>query len=695
MSPVSVFDDRRKMFAWVHLASAFTLTLFIAVHLSAGCCYALSAVEGLLALVMLGSYLAIRRGAALASVEDVLMASAVLLFSALVFFQSVHDTGVFWIAGFPFVAYFVQRVQRARYWVAFFAAEILVAAWMQSHYLFQTPYSVTQLLCLDAVVLFFWLFAHIYQSQLESRNRQLETSYQQLGKQQARLQAILDHSPIGIWMIDDSRHLQFLNKAWERWSGISEQDALLTNDYSTLLPEPFAAKALASDHACFNGDGSCYSREQIPCDDGELRTLDIIRVRLVDSSGKASGLVGFAIDVSQQVKAEAEQLLLEQQMQHAQRLESLGVLAGGIAHDFNNLLTAINGSVALMRLEENIPDAIGSSINCIDSATQAATELCQQMLAYSGKGLQRTELFDVREMIESMQSLLEASIGKHVSLRCNFASIAGAIEADRAQFRQLLLNLIVNASEAIEPAQTGKIDLSVARRNFEDRHQQRFLGVEPDTGNYVVISIRDNGSGMDAELIDRMFEPFFTTKFTGRGLGLSAILGILRAHKAAIAVDSQPGAGTTIEVWFPAVADLPVAAVPPEIESSVSRPQRGRVLLVDDEPGVLDVAGRMLAKIGLEVETAVNGREALTRFAEDSGFDWVMLDVTMPEMDGNACLKAMREIRPDLYVVMTSGYTADNALTLDGDCQPDDFLTKPFSFDALRSAAQRAMESHA
>ena len=694
MISASAFDDRRKVFAWVHLVSGLSLSFFIVTHLLEGCCYALALTEFLLVLVMSGTYWRIRRGASLASVEDTLMASAVTLFSALVFFESMDNTGAYWIAGFPFVAYFVHRVNKARYWVGFFALEILMAAVLQSTSLIQTPYSVSQLLCLVAIVLFFWLFAHIYQSQLESRKLLLQQSYQELAIKQRHIRAILDHSPIGIWMIDTNGRLQFLNHAWVQWSGISEASALQSDDYTTLMPDELAKNTQVTDKACLEGDGAYYFRQSLPCADGETRTFDMIKIKLTGEDGEATGLVGFAIDVSKQVAAEDEQLLLERQMQHAQRLESMGVMAGGIAHDFNNLLTAIKGSVDLLMLEPVLPDTAQNSIHCIDEAAQAASALCSQMLAYSGKGLVKYEVFYIRDAIKSMQSLVEVTVGKHVILQWDFGQQPTAIEADRAQFGQVLLNLVTNASEAIAPDVQGRIDISVSRKHLHTEQADRFFGAELKAGCYAVLCIADNGSGMDKNTIEHMFDPFFTTKFTGRGLGLSAILGILRTHHGGIEIESEPGQGTRISAWLPCsekkVSVMPVDESGHDIEQAGFS---GRVLLVDDEEGVLQVASRMLEKLGFDVVMAGNGKQAVEIFSADQDFSWVLLDVTMPEMDGNECLQRLREIKPDIHVVMSSGYNIESALIPVHDCRPDDFLTKPFSFDTLRTAAQHAMRT--
>jgi PAS domain S-box-containing protein len=688
----SVFEDRRQVFVWVHLVSGISLAVFICVHLLEDCCYTLSSIEAVLAMIMLASCRRIRRGADLASIENMLMAAAVVLFSALIFFQSIENTGAFWVAGFPFVAYFVHRVKKARFWVALLVSEIVVAALLQVFALVKTPYSVPQLLCLVAIVLFFWAFAHIYQSQLEIRKALLDDSYRRLESQQNRMQVVLDHSPIGIWMVDTRRHIQFLNRAWVAWSGIEEKKAQQTEDYSTLMSDELAAKSLLSDRACLDGDDAYYFREVLQCADGRQRAFDMIKVKLTDPDGAPAGLVGFAIDITGRLAAEEKNKSLEQQFHHAQRLEAMGVMAGGIAHDFNNLLTTIQGNIDLAVLEENLSEPVKVSLTSINTAAQEATELCRQMLAYSGRGLLKTETFYIRDLVEEMRSLLDVSIGKHISLQFHYDQKPTAIDADRSQASQVLLNLVINASEAIGSDMHGEIHVSVKRRHLDQSEPERFFGAELKPGCYAVLGIEDNGVGMDAKTLEHMFDPFFTTKFTGRGLGLSAILGILGSHGAGLEVDSRPGSGTRMSVWFPCSAGSVEKA---EVEEKLEDSARfsGRVLLVDDEPGVLQVADRMLERLGITTATAGDGLEAIRIFADDQTFDWVLLDVTMPGMDGMECLAGLREIRPDIYVVMTSGYNADSALIPSGETAPDSFLAKPFTFSALRDAAEKASQA--
>lgn len=684
----SVFDDRRKLMAWVYLVSGIALIIFIIIHLLQGCCYRLSVVEGLLVLVMFFSFWHTRKGDDIARIEYLFMGSAVVLFSSLVFLESLEDSGAFWIAGFPFLAYFVHQVEKARYWVAFFIIELFLAALMVSLGWLELPYTAAQLFCLIAIVLFFWVCAHNYQFQIEYRQKLLEASYLSLEEQQSRLQVILDHSPVGIWMVDEKYQVQFLNKTWMGWCGVSERQVKNVDDYSALLPAAAVQQMRDSDEACLSGNETCYVREELLCSDGVAHTLDFIRVRLTTEDGLVTGLVGFAIDITEKLQAEKEQRALERQVQHSQRLESLGVMAGGIAHDFNNLLTAIQGSIELAKLEQGLSVSMLDSLSCMDAATHAATDLCRQMLAYSGKGLLKPELLNFHDLIEEMRPLLDVSIGKDITLEYQYDQGISDVFADRSQISQVLLNLVINASEAIGASLHGQIKISVQRQQLEAVEKDRFSGAELKPGCYAMLTVQDNGIGMTAETLEHMFDPFFTTKFTGRGLGLSAILGILRAHEAGLEVDSESGRGTSMSVWFP--CDCRSIRSTQKQQSSGADMLSGRVLLVDDEPGVIQVASRMLERLGLQVVSASNGREAVDIFLQDQNFDWVLLDVTMPEMDGAECLEKLRAIKPDIYVAMTSGYDPDSVLNASRICQPNDFLTKPYIMDTLRQVVERA-----
>jgi PAS domain S-box-containing protein len=393
-------------------------------------------------------------------------------------------------------------------------------------------------------------------------------------------------------------------------------------------------------------------------------------------------------DLTERKRSEQKQRELEVQMQQAQKLESLGILAGGIAHDFNNLLTAILGhaNLALMDLAPESP--VRDSLREIDKASGRAAELCRQMLAYAGKGRFVVEPINLSRLIEELAHLLRVSISKKVLLRCHLAEGLPAIEADPAQLRQVAMNLVINAAEAIG-ATEGIIAISTGVRQCDKEYLRgNHLIEELAPGQYVFLEVADTGCGMDAETRRRIFDPFFTTKFAGRGLGLAAVLGIVRSHQGMLKVESEPGRGTTFRVLFPAVARSVVSA-----ESGENPPWRGTgtVLLVDDEESVRNVAGRMLERCGFKVIRAGDGREAVERFRTQAAeIVCVLLDLAMPRMDGEETFRELRRIKPDVRVVLATGYSDQEIAERFCSAGLAGFIEKPYRVEAL-SAKLRAV----
>ncbi|MCP4007663.1 MAG: response regulator, partial [bacterium] len=295
-------------------------------------------------------------------------------------------------------------------------------------------------------------------------------------------------------------------------------------------------------------------------------------------------------------------------------------------------------------------------VNGIIESTKRASDLTNQMLAYSGKGRFVVEDLDLSRLVREMINLLEISISKKAALRYELEDGLPAIEADGTQIRQVVMNLITNASEATGD-RSGVISI---RTGLADCDREYFEGAYPDEkqspGAYVYLEVADTGSGMDAESLARIFEPFYTTKFTGRGLGLAAVLGIMRGHRGAIKIQSEPGQGTVFKVLIPAVARSTAVVADEPLEALGLHPT-GLALLVDDNEMVLAVTSQYLERMGCEVITATDGREALEVFEQRSDeIAFVILDLTMPHMDGDECFRELRRIRSDVLVILTSGY---------------------------------------
>ena len=392
-------------------------------------------------------------------------------------------------------------------------------------------------------------------------------------------------------------------------------------------------------------------------------------------------------DVTEQLRAEEEKKKLEEQVRQTQKLESLGVLAGGIAHDFNNLLMVVLGHAELALKEISPMSAARGSIVEIGTAASRATELCRQMLAYAGKSSFVLERTRVRELVEEMVHLLKTAISKKAILNLNLERGLPPIEADPSQIRQIVMNLIINASEAIGE-RSGVITVSVGATRCDEEYLRRTeLRQDLAPGLYVHLEVADTGNGMDAETRSRIFEPFFSTKFTGRGLGLAAVLGIVRAHKGALKVYSEPGKGTTFKILFPALPEGEDGVPCPESSSLAEWRGEGTILLVDDEESLLALGARMLEHLGFTVLTASNGMQAVQCF-RDRGkeIDLVLMDLTMPHMDGAEAFGALRRLSPDVRVVLTSGYSHEDVAARFAGKGLDGVLQKPFTLAKLQES---------
>lgn len=385
-------------------------------------------------------------------------------------------------------------------------------------------------------------------------------------------------------------------------------------------------------------------------------------------------------------RAEENRLNLEKQMLSVQKLESLGVLAGGIAHDFNNILLAITGNaeMALRRIGKNASPE--TYLQRIKEAADKAADLSRQMLAYSGKGAFLVELLDLNQLLKEMLQIIEVSISKKVALQLDLTEPLPPIEADATQIRQIILNLLLNASEAIGEDE-GDIRISTRSVHCEKgEFQANWCAKEYCAGDYICLEVADTGCGMSAETIEKLFDPFFTTKFTGRGLGMSAVLGIIRSHKGAIRVASEPGQGSTFQIFLPVSAsDAKKAKRAEDVDDWQGE---GKVLLVDDEETVRDVGTGMLAELGFTVITAIDGRDALEVYRQNRDVDFVILDLTMPHMGGAECLRELRKINSEIKVLMTSGYSEQEVQQQQGNVG---FVQKPYSIDSLKKAIRNVI----
>ncbi len=407
---------------------------------------------------------------------------------------------------------------------------------------------------------------------------------------------------------------------------------------------------------------------------------------------QVSGAVVTLLDITDRKKAEEERHRIEVGLLQAQKLESLGLLSGGIAHDFNNLLVAIIGNAGLALLDLPEASPVRETIGQIDTAARRAADLTRQLLAYSGRGQLQTEIVDLNELVVEMAGLLEFSIPKHVEFVRSTSGVLPPVEADPAQLRQVIMNLITNAAESVDARVGGRVQVRTRMRKLDHSFlTEARAATQLQPGSFVCCEVVDDGVGMAVEVRARMFDPFFTTKRTGRGLGLAAVLGIVRRHGGAIHVEPLNQGGTCITVALPASAG-PRPAVERPVEADNEGARTGVLLVVDDDPAVRDIARKTLTRLGYTVLCAQDGLEGLEVFdASDQPVAGVLLDLTMPRLDGARTLHELRKRAPLLPVLLTSGFSEqDAARNLGADCVAG-FLPKPWGPRELAAAIENLL----
>jgi two-component system, cell cycle sensor histidine kinase and response regulator CckA len=485
--------------------------------------------------------------------------------------------------------------------------------------------------------------------------------------------------PMALTQESDGRFLM-VNLAARNYFGASEQDE--PSNHSTL---DFYAHPEARDLFIQELSRKGSLRDY----DLDLLVNGIARRFLVSATrtkylGKPAILAGYT-DIT-------DRLRTEEALRSAQKLESLGVLAGGIAHDFNNLLTAMLGNLNLAQLQSSPVSPIQPYLENMEKTVLRAAELTKQMLAYSGKGRFVVRTLDLNHAVEELTHLLSVSISKQVSLRYHLKPGLRPLEADAAQLQQVIMNLVTNASDAIGDHE-GTISISTGEQRLDQPtilHAFADQTLEP--GDYLTLEVSDSGCGMEPEVLDRIFDPFFTTKATGRGLGLSAMLGILRGHRAGIKIYSEVGRGSTFKLLFPASGET---HSPSEEPAPVARPRvsRGVALVVDDEPEIRTATLSMFEMLGFDqVLTAGDGQEALDVFQTHADrVSLVLMDLTMPRMNGKDAFRAMREIKPEVRVILTSGYNEQEAVQEFLGRGLAGFIQKPYRFKDLQKLVDEVM----
>ncbi|PWU03568.1 MAG: histidine kinase [Terriglobia bacterium] len=424
----------------------------------------------------------------------------------------------------------------------------------------------------------------------------------------------------------------------------------------------------------------------------KTKSGDLIDVSLTISPIRDSG--GRIIGASHVARNVTERRQLEDQLRHTQKLESLGVLAGGVAHDFNNLLTGIlgNASLALESVSGHHP--IRSLLRDVISASERASHLTRQLLAYAGKGRFVIEALNVSALVREISTLVQTSIPKNVQLRLELRDDIPLVHGDASQIQQIVMNLVINGAEAIAPNENGTVLVTTGLQNVDDHYMLSTLGgsTELVAGTYVSLEVHDTGCGMDEETLNRIFDPFFTTKFLGRGLGLAAVQGIVRGHKGTMKVYSRPGKGTTFKVLFPATAET--AKIKKTGLPSLDTAKGELVLVIDDEAIIRRTAKSMLERYGYTIVFAENGKEGVELFQVLADkVSVVLLDMTMPVMNGEEAFRQLKAVKPDVRVILSSGYNEVEAVRRFTGKGLAGFIQKPYSAIALAEKVRAVVEN--
>ena len=483
----------------------------------------------------------------------------------------------------------------------------------------------------------------------------------------AQLRAIVESSEDAIISKSIDGTIQSWNAAAAKIFGFAAEEAI-GQPITILVPSDRLDEEKNITERLHRGD-SIRPFETVRCrKDGRQIPVSLTISPIHDAAGKVQGASHIARDIRELKEFEV-------QLRQTQKMESLGVLAGGLAHDFNNLLTGIMGNASLIVDDEPVShSARRRAIDILDASERAAL-LVRQMLAYAGKARIQFEHMDVGALLEEMTPILRTSIPRLINLDLQIGKDLPVVEADRSQMQQLVTNLVINAAEAME-GRVGDITIAAHRQTI-------------DAQPHLVLEFRDTGCGMDEPTQARIFDPFYSTKFTGRGLGLAAVMGIIRSHRGAISVDSIAGAGTTFTVVLPAAPDISTLPIPEPVQDTRGF---GSVLVVDDEELVRNMARISLERCGYSVEVAVNGKTAVEAFSARPGeFAVVLLDLAMPVMDGEEALRLIKKIRPDVAVVLSSGYSEMEAINRFQDRGLSGFLQKPYTATALARKIKQAL----
>jgi PAS domain S-box-containing protein len=468
-----------------------------------------------------------------------------------------------------------------------------------------------------------------------------------------RFRRMVEIAVEGIWIVDTTAKTTFVNSRMADMLGYTREEMLGRQCFEFFDPEERAGARLEFEqqrgelHRILTAEPHEHHFRH---KDGSSVWLDITGTPMTDDSGTFMGVLKMCADVTERKKN-------EQRLRQAQKLESLGILAGGVAHDFNNLLTAIigNASLVLERTEPASPSRM--MLQALITASERAAQLTRQLLTYAGKDQGKLQPLDLAAMVRELAPLLTAIIPKMVNLSLELEEGVHRVEADPAQLQHVMMNLVINAAESIPAHTPGEVKVAVGRRTLQpEDYRDAVVPIETSDREYVSFRVTDSGSGMDVATQSRIFDPFFTTKFQGRGLGLAAVLGIVRGLGGTLTVRSVPGQGSEFTVLLPAI-QAAAACVELQRPRSPGTPAAGvgTILFVDDDAALRAIAQQTLEEHGYRVLLADNGRQAIAVASAHPEVRAVVLDLAMPVMGGDSAGPILRSLRPDVPLILSSG----------------------------------------
>jgi PAS domain S-box-containing protein len=541
--------------------------------------------------------------------------------------------------------------------------------------------------------------AHDLLGELRTSIEQKDQAEISLKKSEDQYQLLAENVYDVVWMLDMDMNTTYVSPSMLAQRGISADEALGQKLEESVVPEylPLLLEALGEQLALEELDDADPGRSvtleyEVFKQDGSPTWVESVMTFLRDADGHPTHIVGSTRDISSRKEAEKEKNLMQLQIQQAQKLESLGVMAGGIAHDFNNLLLGVIGNADIALLNIDPDDKNHPYLKDIMASAQRAADLCSQLLAYSGKGRFVVQPIDLSELVYEMTHLLDVSIDKKVEVKYEIDDALPAIEADVTQMQQIIMNLVLNASDAIG-GEAGVITIAIQKQHFAKNEINLLLNMKDmDAGDYLVFECRDSGGGMDTFTKERIFDPFYSTKGLGHGLGLAAVVGIVQGHGGGMTVDSKVGKGTTIKIVLP-VSERKAVSIKLDSGSKVESSGSGTILVVDDEPMILTFAKQAMEKLGYRVLVAENGKIAVDICKDHmDDIDLVLLDMTMPVMDGKETYEELSKLNPEIKVIVSSGFNEEETISQFAGKETVRFIQKPYRVAALQDVVNQSLK---